>query len=333
MKKHLVCLALLTAGVAQAQPTLNLDTRQITVSGLSAGGYMANQFHVAYSDWVSGAAIISAGPYYCAQNDITVALDTCVDALDGSLAPASLLSQAEKWAKAGKIAPLENLQDDRVWLLHGTRDQRVAQEVTDLLHQQYQTWLSAEAVRYIVDKPFGHHFPTLQDGGACSASDTPFIGDCNYDAAGEALGFLLGELNAPDDTQEGEVISYNQHDIAGAAADTLAQTGYAYVPKSCADGQPCQVHVSFHGCNQYADAVNMAYVERTGLNRWADDNQLVVFYPQTRKSLFMPLNPQGCWDWWGYTGDDYATRDGEQLRAVKAIIDAFTNSNNVKDDA
>ena len=69
-----------------------------------------------------------------------------------------------------------------------------------------------------------------------------------------------------------------------------------------------------------ADAVNLAYVEQTGLNRWADDNQIVVLYPQTKKSLLMPMNPQGCWDWWGYTGDQYATKNGPQLKAVDALI-------------
>lgn len=49
---------------------LNLKTDSITVSGLSSGGYMANQLHLAYSDWVKGVGILAAGPYYCAQGDI-----------------------------------------------------------------------------------------------------------------------------------------------------------------------------------------------------------------------------------------------------------------------
>jgi hypothetical protein len=32
------------------------------------------------------------------------------------------------------------------------------------------------------------------------------------------------------------------------------------------------------------------------------------------------MNPQGCWDWWGYTGDQYATKNGPQLKAVDALI-------------
>jgi hypothetical protein len=48
----------------------------------------------------------------------------------------------------------------------------------------------------------------------------------------------------------------------------------------------------------------------------------VVVYPQTRAS-FMPLNPKGCWDWWGYSGADYDTRNGVQLRWLANLVDAL----------
>ena len=35
------------------------------------------------------------------------------------------------------------------------------------------------------------------------------------------------------------------------------------------------------------------------------------------------MNPNGCWDWWGYTGENYATRDGAQIRVIKATLDAL----------
>ena len=34
--------------------------------------------------------------------------------------------------------------------------------------------------------------------------------------------------------------------------------------------------------------------------------------PRVSKSMALPMNPHGCWDWWAYTGDDYAWRDGRQ---------------------
>ena len=35
----------------------------------------------------------------------------------------------------------------------------------------------------------------------------------------------------------------------------------------------------------------------------------------------MPLtNPNGCWDWWGYTGVAYPTKAGPQIAAVRAML-------------
>ena len=314
-------VAFAQGGIAQQESSLQLDTDAITVSGLSSGGFMATQFHLTNSDKVSGAAMLASGPYYCAQNDIAVALGQCVDKVNSPLDVKALSAQAKSWEQAGKIPPLANLKDDKVWLLHGTADTRVNSAVSDALYQQYQQWVPATQLTYVNDKPFSHVFPTVDAGGSCLDSASPYIGKCEYDAAGELLTALLGELNAPDDVLEGEVISYDQQEIAGDDASTLAEKGYAYIPASCSNGETCRVHVSFHGCNQYAQAVDMAYIEQTGLNRWADDNQLVVLYPQTRKSLIMPMNPQGCWDWWGYTSDAYATREGPQIKAVNAFID------------
>lgn len=314
------------AFAATELPTLNLDTHAVTVSGLSSGGYMATQFHVAHSDWVKGAAVIAAGPYYCGQNDITTALSQCVDKVENTIPFDTLNAQASQWANDGKVASLDNLKDSKVWLLHGTKDKKVTTTAADLLHKQYVAWAGEENVRYVNDKPFAHLFPTRSQGVACSTSESPYIGNCNYDAAGELLNYLIDDLQQPDETLSGEVISFNQAELAGEPGKTLAETGYAYVPQSCAEGQQCSVHISFHGCNQFADAIGREYVDNTGLNRWADDNQMVVVYPQTKKSLFMPLNPQGCWDWWGYTGDDYATRDGTQIKAVANIVNALNTS-------
>ena len=69
------------------------------------------------------------------------------------------------------------------------------------------------------------------------------------------------------------------------------------------------------------DSNGVPYCRTVVFRGVTDDNQLVVIYPQTRKSLIMPMNPQGCWDWWGYTSDAYATSEGPQIKAVNAFID------------
>lgn len=41
---------------------LNIDKTQLSVSGISSGGFMAHQFHVAHSSNVMGPALSLAGP-------------------------------------------------------------------------------------------------------------------------------------------------------------------------------------------------------------------------------------------------------------------------------
>jgi poly(3-hydroxybutyrate) depolymerase len=59
----ILLLACLLINNSQADTKkLNLDLTKIGVSGLSSGGYMANQFHIAHSDWVDKVGIIAACP-------------------------------------------------------------------------------------------------------------------------------------------------------------------------------------------------------------------------------------------------------------------------------
>ena len=43
------------------------DRAAVSVSGVSSGGYMAQQYHVAHSRQVMGAGILAAGPWNCAE--------------------------------------------------------------------------------------------------------------------------------------------------------------------------------------------------------------------------------------------------------------------------
>jgi poly(3-hydroxybutyrate) depolymerase len=76
----------------------------------------------------------------------------------------------------------------------------------------------------------------------------------------------------------------------------------------------------FHGCRQGAATLGERFVSEAGYNRWADTNRLIVLYPQVGASWW-PYNPRGCWDWWGYTGAQYATKDAPQIRAVLAMVE------------
>jgi len=319
------CLLLSYALPAAELSTTELPQLQLapklSVSGLSSGGYMANQFHLAFSDKVTGAGIIAAGPYGCAQNSLPVALEHCFnkDSSAPDLVKAGALLQQQ--AAAGTIAPLSHLKDSPVFLLHGTADKTVHSKVSDALATQYQQLGSK--VQYVNDKAFGHNFPTANQGAGCELSEAPYLGACGYDAAGALLKHIYPHLQARAVKAGGQLLTLQQQKLAGDTAATLGETGYIYIPQSCATGVACTLHISFHGCKQYAGAVGDAYAKGTGLNEWADSNNMVVLYPQTEKSAMAPFNPNGCWDWWGYTDGNYANQQGPQLKAVMAIAKAI----------
>lgn len=300
--------------LAETVAKLNLND-DITVSGLSSGAYMAGQFHLAFSGKVNGAAFIAGGPLYCAQNNLATAFAHCMGKQEAKPDLTAINVYLDQLEQAQLLPPRENLKDDKVWVLHGSADTTVHPNVGKALVSQYQQWLPPENIKFVADQAFAHHFPTNSPGGnACDVSEPPFVASCNYDAAGELLQHLIGALNPKAKTTSGSIIELTQ----SQAGSHLAQTGMAYIPKSCAAGEPCRLHISFHGCKQHVAAVGDAYLTQTGLNHYADTNNLVVLYPQAAPSA---LNPHGCWDWWGYSSEQYISQQAPQLQAVMLLVE------------
>jgi poly(3-hydroxybutyrate) depolymerase len=319
------CAAFLMACQSQSHggeklPALGANVESVTVSGISSGGYMAGQFHVAHSKLVDGVGIIAAGPYACAQNSVVTALGPCVK---GGIDVPPLIEATRAAAGGGAIDAVDGLASDRVWLLHGTADDKVNADVVKAAETYYQAFAAAANITYVDNVPATHGLPTRRTGAPCAQFGRPYLNACNYDMAGEMLKSLRGELKAPTEAR-GRLLEFDQSEFGDAS---LNPTGYVYVPSKCGGaGQSCSVLVFFHGCDQSAELVGDAIARGAGFNEWAEANSLVVLYPQTKASKMAPLNPLGCWDWWGYTGENYATRDGAQIKAVKAMIDRLASA-------
>jgi len=324
---------LLWAGAAQGDdavqplPTLKLDPARVAVAGLSSGAYMATQMQLAYPVLFPKAALVAGGPYGCADGKLQVALSVC---MKGEPAPdvAALVAKAKQRAAQGQLGALKGLAQGRVYLLHGTQDAVVAPVVAEAAVHFYQALrsepgLSALQVDDDGQRAFAHNLPLAATGDDCGKSVSPYLGHCGFDAAGAVFAHLFGAPPHAAGEARGQLRRFDQDAFKPGGVDALlASTGYLYVPPDCAAGKRCGLLVAFHGCKQNADAVGQAFVKDAGFNRWADVYDVAILYPQTRAS-FAPLNPQACWDWWGYSGSNYDTRQGVQLRwvvdAVKAL--------------
>ena len=321
----------------QELPALGAKLDQTSVSGISSGAYMAGQFEIAHSREVVGAAIIAGGPYGCSESlfadvmpgpgtallNLTKAINGCMlNALQafGVPNPALLARRAGRLAERGSIDPVSNVKDDRIYLFSGTDDHTVVPPIVASAKQFYEAIGVPDAnILYVSNIPAGHAFITEDRGRACDYSGMPYIVDCDYDQAGALLAQIYGQLNPRADEATGTFLLFSQLPYTKDLTNHgLSDRGLAYVPRSCGGAAGCRVHVAFHGCGQNRTFVGDTFARDSGFARWAETNDIIVLFPQTAAT---PINPQGCWDWWGYTGPDYLTSSAPQVVAVHRMVE------------
>lgn len=336
-----VCAALCALLPAFAEPPLatlpRLQATQMSVSGLSSGGYMAVQFSVAYAADVVGTGVIAGGPYFCARRDLDLAINVCsctgwfqCRVAPGATHPDMLAQLTRRYAAEGKIDPVAALARHKVWLFSGLADSLVPQAVVSDLERYYRHFTPAARIRYKKNLHAEHAMPTDSFGNACATLATPYISNCGYDAAGELLQWIYGPLAARSDKPAaGRLLRFSQAEfLAAPTTHGMADSGLLYIPPGCeGDASGCRLHIALHGCLQDLDNIGEDFVRHAGYNRWADTNRLLILYPQA--SAVYPLaNPKACWDWWGYDDSRYALKAGRQMRAIKHMAERLLQSAN-----
>lgn len=313
-----ISVTALLAGSAMAAdplPSFNVDGMQASVSGLSSGGFMAVQFHTAYSATIMGAGVVAGGPFNCAYVNWG-GIETC---MQGAPLGEASYAAAQGFAQQGEIDSTDYLKRGRVYIFSGTKDTVVAQSVVDATASYYQAaGLPNSQIQYVNTVPAGHAFITPSYGGGCSENTSPYINHCTvnsqgYDQAGAILSQIYGTLNAPADHPTGRLLTFDQKPFGGLG---MGDQGVLYVPQSCDQGATCHIHVVFHGCQQTPQDIGDQFYTDTGYNRWADTNNLLVLYPQAAAD-----DPEHCWDWWGYTGPQFNVKAAPQMSAVKGMMD------------
>ncbi|MFJ3581893.1 poly(3-hydroxybutyrate) depolymerase [Streptomyces sp. NPDC090127] len=297
-------------------------------SGISSGGYMATQLHVAYSGTFSGSAAFASGPYNCAQNTLATALNACMNTVQ-DLQLSQLEQTTRTWSAQGLVDPVANLAGDPVYVFSGSNDSTVKRPVADALADYYGRFGSR--VTYNRSTAAGHGWISPLGPNSCTVTQTPFINNCGIDAERDLLTHLRGApVAAPSASPGGALIRFDQNTYApgGAAALSLGAEGFVYVPKSCSEGATCSLMVALHGCKQgYGyQGFGTQFVDRAYLNEYADTNHMIVLYPQAAATGTLE-NPNGCWNWWGYLGDTaYARHGGKQIEAIMGMVRALRGS-------
>lgn len=318
-----------TAAAAVALPALNIEAGSITVSGLSAGGFMANQLGYAFSSTFKGVGVFAGGPYMCAGHSNYTA---CMyNATISSSMLSTMQGDINNWSGT-LIDAKSNVAGQKVFLFVGTSDTTVGPNPMNAVRTQYQNnGVAAANLQYVQRASTAHVFPTDFDASgnnACSSTASPYIANCGYDGAKAVLSMFYGTLNARNDAPAaGNYLEFDQTAFTTNAG--MAASGWVYVPATCAAGNPCRLHVALHGCKQDTGDIGTAFVKNTGYTRWADTNRIVVLFPQTKvdntthatAASGTLANPNACFDWVGWYGSSFAQKGGTQVAALKAMVD------------
>lgn len=311
-------------------PQLTLDPAKTTVSGLSSGAFMTVQLQTAFSSAIAGVGVVSGGPYNCADNSVYTAVFGCLVppwymVWPGPV-PEETLSTIQQMG--ARIDPPSDIATDRIYMFHGKADDTVRRQSMDVLQQVYAALkVPASSINYVTDVDAGHAFLTEQGKVACAKTAPDYLNDCDIDQAGTILKWLYSDIQSagqavPEHLQQFDQSVYSQGAIG------MDPLGYVYVPSACAGGATCRLHIALHGCEQGRAIIGDAYARQTGYNNWAEANRIVVLYPQAvvvPSSLWNTFsgNPKGCWDWWGYSGNDYLSKAAPQLAAIARMAAAL----------
>lgn len=323
-------------------PRLDVRVDGMTVSGISSGGAMAMQLHVAHSASIRGAGILAAPAYACALSQSHIngyyfnarrAMTRCMESRPDPVPVEELVSRIGKLAAAGRIDPIAGLQQSKAWLLTSRNDPRVLEPAMKAVEAVYRALIpSPGGVVLRDDVLVGHGWPTaLADGDPedkldeCAATAPPYFNPCRFAATREMLQFLVGRAPQPN-ARPGKLMKFDQRPFFrnSLISRGLADAGYICVP----DGidADTRIHVVFHGCCQSIEELGNLFPIESDFVSLANAFNLVVLFPQTARSTF---NPKGCWDWWGYTQPftlgadasfDFPTQCGAQIRAVMRMV-------------
>ncbi len=194
--------------------------------------------------------------------------------------------------------------------------------------------------------PAGHSIITENiTDSPLAANKPPYINRGDFVQSHDLLNHIYGNLAKPAPRAQGRYVQFEQAPFWGddGARASMAKYGYAYIPSKVDMGQAEAkgVHIVMHGCKQgyaYVNYVNgradianqppygMRYITTTGYVEMAEANNIIMLFPQAiGADTNAAQNPEGCWDWWGYSdtdsdAPDYYSKNAIQIRAIHGMM-------------
>lgn len=308
-------------------PEMQLNAERFYIGGLSSGGYMAQQLHLAWPEEVQGVAVFAAGPYGCARQGVNAALFQCMAITRGRPQAAALVELAQQDAEEGKLGDLQALKNDRVFIYQAERDPVIHASVSQAAIDFYAHLLPEEQLLVRRGSAAGHGLPTPDQGVACQQTRSPFINACGFSGPELSLDHLDQPSRRPlQEAPLGELRAFSQRPFSENSRG-LAASGYYYQPPTCEGDAQCGLKMVLHGCEQGVEKLGQAMIKKSGYLQQADARDLVLVFPQIEASI---PNPKGCWDWWGYESSAFDTREGPQVEGLRSLWQQLLNGSSTE---
>jgi hypothetical protein len=274
--------------------------------------------------------------YHCAQDSVELALVECGgETVNGQALYQSTVAQSESYldqqSAAGTIDASSHLQGQPVYLWSGTKDSVVnPQEMADL-NGEYRHY--GANVTFDNAVPADHGWESPDGEVPCGTAASPYMIACMqngqpYDSEKTWLTMFFGALNPRAALPlHGSLQRFDQTEFGASASNSMDTNGTVFVPQPCAAGATCGFVLVLHGCLQGHAEIGDTFVTESGIDAWADANDVVVLYPYAVQAPGpFPYNPNGCWDWWGYDDANYSLKSGTQMSIVYRMVQRVTGA-------
>jgi hypothetical protein len=124
--------------------------------------FQKNSKLVIHSEMISGAAILSGGPFSCGNNNIIKSHTDCLK-FSEKINLTELVERTKKYEKLQFIDPLKTFLKQKIFIVHGNKDTVVRLETGRKLLKYYQL-LGHQKVKINFDIPAHHAMITNNKG-------------------------------------------------------------------------------------------------------------------------------------------------------------------------
>jgi hypothetical protein len=110
----------------------------------------------------------------------------------------------------------------------------ITSQVVHSLQAYYSYFMSADQIVTSYDVNSEHCMPTLNYGEACLTLSSPYLGNCKYDGAGQALKAIYGALNPRVAVaDQSRLFNFDQKPYIEGPFSSIADVGYIFIPEAC----------------------------------------------------------------------------------------------------